>query len=53
MERDGRNKFYSYLDIDKNTMKLLYFFKELKTKMLRGKDDYTNGQVYTDNKKED
>jgi hypothetical protein len=49
MNRDGKDKFYSYLNIDKSTMKLLYFFRELKQDMSRGKDDYINGKVYTNN----
>jgi len=47
---DGRLNFYRYLNLDKATMKLLGFFRELKAQMLKGKDDYTNGKVYTDNK---
>lgn len=45
---DGRKKFYEYLDVDKVTKKLLYFFMILKSKMLKDKDDYVNGKVYTD-----
>jgi hypothetical protein len=46
MSGDGRKEFYRHLDVDKDTMKLLYAFRELKTKMLRGKDEYSNGRVY-------
>lgn len=45
---DGRPEFYRQLDVDKDTMKLLYAFRFLKTQMLRGKDDYSNGKVYTE-----
>ena len=49
---DGRPEFFRLLDVDKDTMKLLYGFRYLKTKMMRGKDDYSNGKVYKDEEQE-
>jgi len=43
---DGRPQFYRLLDVDKETMRLLYAFRYLKIQMLKGKDEYSNGRVY-------
>lgn len=45
---DGRSEFFRHLDVDKKTMQLLYGFRWLKTQMLRGKEVYSNGRVYTE-----
>lgn len=51
MNRDGRIEFFRHLDIDKKTIQLLYGFRWIKIQMLRGKDDYNNGKVYTEKPK--
>jgi hypothetical protein len=43
---DGRNKFFRFLDLDKNDKKLLKNYIEIKNNMLRDKvEDYFNGRI--------
>ena len=53
MVRDGRDQFYKYCNFDKPMMKLLNFFRELKTSMLKGKDEFQHGKVYRDTDEKD
>lgn len=47
MVKDGRPEFFRKLDVDKHTMKLLYWFREIKTQMLNEKDNEDNsGKIY-------
>jgi hypothetical protein len=48
--RDGRPQFFKNLDVDKQTMKLLYAFRDLKIQMLNEKDGdyYSPGKRYTE-----
>jgi hypothetical protein len=49
MRGDGRVEFFRKLDVDKDMMKLLCSFRELKTSMLKDcKDSYFNGKIYKD-----
>jgi hypothetical protein len=48
--RDGRPQFFKQLSVDKQTMKLLYAFRDLKIQMLNEKDGdyYSPGKRYTE-----
>ena len=46
MNRDGRNKFFRQLNLDKKVKQLISEFIEVKTKMLKEvSDEYQNGKI--------
>ena len=46
MNRDGRNKFFRNLNLDKKVKQLISEFIEIKTKMLKEvSDEYQNGKI--------
>ena len=47
MNRDGRNKFFRNLNLDKKDKQLISEFIEIKTKMLKEvSDEYQNGKIF-------
>jgi len=48
MRKDGRDKFFRQLDLDKEQMKVVRAFIDIKGEMLKERnDDYSNGKIHT------
>lgn len=46
MQRDGRNVFFRKINLNKDVMKLLSWFIDIKQEMLNEKNDsYENGKI--------
>ena len=51
MSGDGRNSFFRLLNLDKDTKRLLYWFREIKKDMINEQDNnYVNGKIYEEKK---
>jgi hypothetical protein len=48
MRRDGRDTFFRQMNLDKQYMKFISAYLEIKQEMMKENTDaYTNGKVYT------
>lgn len=48
MRRDGRDTFFRQMNLDKQDMKLISAYLEIKQEMMKENTDaYTNGKVHT------